>query len=898
MKITKLFLGIVCVLAVVPFLNAAESRYSAALAERNEARVELVERDGFMENRGAALNPSAEVNDFSADAPPDLVFRVQSAKEGRHWIISTGGVDEVGKEKMQKARGKYESLTIWIAVDDSQPTQRVVFVPWHNVQTIYTSRIGKFDMTGKPQTIKVWLPKGVQLNSLELRPYIPPRIPPAVLEYKPEIVPPETRPRLWVNSESLPIVRQRLTKGENAPVWEKYRTAAEKPFVFEFTPGVEIQHNAALEQAAVAKAFVYLMNGNADLGKDASTLIHNYFSVVSFGNWLDITREIGRAIYSGSLIYDWCYDLMTVEERAALRSDLLRLADDMEIGWPPFLQGVVNGHGNEAQVSRDLLSMAIALYGDDSVPYQYCSHRMLEDLRPMLAYQYQSPRHHQGYGYGPYRFEWDMTAAWLFLRMTGREVFHENIKQVPYSWIYQRLPDGGIIPDGDGSYVPNRFARYANLLNFSYSNDPILKGEYLRQNPTIPDPMRWLLVNDPDLVPQPDLKSLPLTKAFGPIIGSMIARTGWSLEPDSDDIVVEMKGSGKHFANHQHSDAGSFQIYFRGLQVGDLGVYGFYGTPYDMNFCKRSVSHSMMLVYDPEEVFAPPTQRAAIGNDGGARLHLRAPWTLQQAEAESIHRNGVQLGAAFGPDPLEPMYSFFSVDLAEVYSDKVKEYIRSFCFINRKDASVPALLLVYDHIAVSKPEFKKYWQINTFSEPTPTASGIDVFAERNERKGRINLSMLLPAPADREVQILSGPVDSHNVFGAQYTPPNTTLPQTQGTRTLFSPKKESERDEFLTVMQMVDDKAKELPVSRLPTDVAHVVVVGNHVIGFAKTADPINKEWSLPIPSDREYQVVLTGMAPGKWMVRHSNKTESIDVVKGTSTMYFSAKGICRIGRN
>ena len=893
MKLTRSFLVAIVLLAGVPLLAIAQAPYAAALAERNESRVTVIERDGFMGNQGVALKHEIEESTFSLDSPPDLVFQVQGAKEGRYWIITTAGVDQIGREKMEKARGKFESLTIWVAVDNAPPSERVVFVPWHDVKSIYTERTGKFHLTGQPQTIKVWLPKGIQLNSLEVRPYTPPRVPPEVLAYKPEIVPPETHPRLWVNNESLTVVRERLTRGENAPVWEKYRTTAEKPFVFDFQPGVEIKYIAELEQAAVAKAFVYLMNGNADLGKEAVSLIRDYFSVVSFGNWLDITREIGRAIYSGSLVYDWCYDLMTVEEREEIRNGLLRLADDMEIGWPPFIGMVVNGHGNEMQMSRDLLSMAIALYGDDSEPYRYCSWRVLEELLPMLAYQYQSPRHHQGYGYGPFRFECDMTAAWLYRRMTGREVFHENIKQVPYSWIYQRLPDGAILPDGDGTYEKNRFYRYANLLNFTYSNDPILKGEYLRQYAPATDPMRWLLVNDPDLVPQSDLTSLPLTKDFGPILGSMIARTGWSLAPDSDDIVVEMKGGGRHFANHQHSDAGSFQIYFRGLQVGDLGVYGFYGTPYDMNFCKRSVSHSMMLVYDPDESFGG-TSRSAIGNDGGALLHLRTPMTPEQVETEAFHQNGVQRAIAFGPDPKEPVYSFFSVDLANAYSDKITEYTRSFCFIRRNDGSVPAMLLVYDNITVSNPEFKKYWQINTFPAPVPTANGIDIPVEKNERQGRISLSMLLPSAADRETQILSGPVDAHQVFGVQYTPPNSSA-QTQGSRTLFSPQATGKHHEFLTVMQMIDEKGNELPVSRLETDFAHVVMAGDHVVGFAKTDAPISAEWSLDIPADREYQVVLSGMAAGKWSVKHSGKEEMIDVADGNSTMFFSSRGTCHL---
>ena len=32
----------------------------------------------------------------------------------------------------------------------------------------------------------------------------------------------------------------------------------------------------------------------------------------------------------------------------------------------------------------------------------------------MRRFEYQSPRHNQGVSYGPYRFGWDMHAAWLF----------------------------------------------------------------------------------------------------------------------------------------------------------------------------------------------------------------------------------------------------------------------------------------------------------------------------------------------------------------------------------------------------------------------------------------------------------------------------------------------------
>ena len=138
------------------------------------------------------------------------------------------------------------------------------------------------------------------------------------------------------------------------------------------------------------------MTGEETPGREAVALTRGYLAAVEFGNLLDITREIGRAIYSAALVYDWCYPLMTSDDRESIRGDLMRLSDDMEIGWPPFKQIIVNGHGNEAQVNRDLLCMAIAIYDEDPVPYRYCAFRMLEELVPMRRFEYQSPRHNQG----------------------------------------------------------------------------------------------------------------------------------------------------------------------------------------------------------------------------------------------------------------------------------------------------------------------------------------------------------------------------------------------------------------------------------------------------------------------------------------------------------------------
>ena len=116
--------------------------------------------------------------------------------------------------------------------------------------------------------------------------------------------------------------------------------------------------------------------------------------------------------------------------------------------------------------------------------------------------------------------------------------------------------------------------------------------------------------------------------------------------PDSSDVVAEVKGGGYHFGNHQHADAGSFQIYYRGLQAAKLAQYKFYGTPYDMNFAKRSIAQNMMLVLDPQEKFG-----RALANDGGSRFLQTYPRTPQQATTDPTFHYGRVVSCGFGPRP-------------------------------------------------------------------------------------------------------------------------------------------------------------------------------------------------------------------------------------------------------
>ena len=834
----------------------------AEAAGIDPGRAEVVAQGSFTGGKGVSLKAGLAANVGSPGTEPDLVFKVRASRAGRYVIRTHAATDARGSEAMREAGSKHDSPHLMIAVGGGRPTKRVVFVPWSRSESC-TQVTGKFDLNVQEQEIRIWLPESVRLDYLEVSPYTPPEVPAAVTAYRPTVVPPASRPRIWVNEQSLPKVRANLTKGENAPLWAQVREMAAVPVAFEVEPGTEVSYNFGLEKAAVARAFVYLMNGERTRGQEAVALIRDYLAAVEFGNLLDITREIGRAIYSAAQVYDWCYELMTPDDRDSIRGDLMRLADDMEIGWPPFKQMIVNGHGNEAQVNRDLLCMAIAIYDEDPVPYRYCSYRMLEELAPMRRFEYQSPRHNQGVSYGPYRFGWDMHAAWLFYRMTGERVFDDNIADVCKFWLYMRLPNEETLRDGDG-FSDGRPASLGStaLLSYAYSNDPVIKRDFERQGGLPSDPILVLLLNDPDLEAATNFDSLPLTLDFGPILGSMVARTGWNMGRGVTDVVVEMKGGGYHFGNHQHADAGSFQIYYRGLQAADLGQYHFYGTPYDFNFCKRSISHSMMLAVDPDEQFLRNT-----ANDGGARFIQSCPTTPEQARTDPTFANGDVLSADFGPSPQRPFYSYFSVNLTSAYSKKIVDYVRTFCFLNLDNARTPAVLIILDNMTTARPEFRKYWQVNTLSPPETTADGVILRNSNSEVGGKVTLRMLRPKVGERNLQVLSGK-DANSVFGQFFTPPKPDRPEANGHRVLFSPAKEQGNDVFLTVMSMSDDKGPDLPVDLVELPEAFVVTLADRVVVLSRTGKLLTQALHVDVGADESCQLLLAGLAPGAWSIR------------------------------
>lgn len=129
-------------------------------------------------------------------------------------------------------------------------------------------------------------------------------------------------------------------------------------------------------------------------------------------------------------------------------------------------------------------------------------------------------------------------------------------------------------------------------------------------------------------------------------------------------------------ANHHHLDAGTFQIYYKGILATDTGIYDAYGTSHDVNWNKETISHNGLLIYDPNEKI----NGNAVNSGGQRRPGRRAEHDGGVADRRVPYGRGDWRGV--WPRPwVEPEYSYISGDITAAYSDKADEVRRSMLFM-------------------------------------------------------------------------------------------------------------------------------------------------------------------------------------------------------------------------
>lgn len=768
-------------------------------------------------------------------------------------------------------------------------------------------------------------------------------------------VPPSVHPRLYVRSGDIPELRERLKRPEVREIIRKMEKLSEPRTREEEAETKDRGFRYYFAMRGITsevqlQALDYLVNGDRKMARKAITSFLDTLQRTNFGTKQDLSRASGVMLMCGAMIYDWCYDQMTEKEKSAYIESFVRIAGTMECGYPPKDTEPIAGHSSEWMILRDMLSAGIAIYDEYPDMYNHVITMLFKDYIPARNFIYSGHNYHQGTSYANVRFSNDLISLWILDRMGAGSVYSPSQQFVLYDFIYRRRPDGQVLPAGDENPGRRSPASYSLPAMFasSYYNDGYLAYEFERtkkvENHCLMFEILW---RDFDLKPlSPD--TLPLTRYSGTPFGWMTARTGW----DENSVIAEMKVNENFVGNHQHLDAGSFQIYYRGPLAIDSGTYqgssGGYNSPHNKNYFKRTIAHNSLLVYDPDEKFecwnyggGDKTEYAA--NDGGQRMPGDRWDTCRSFEdllGES-YTVGKALAHDFGPDRNVPEYSYLKGDITDAYSDKVREVKRSFVFINLNDtadssARIPATLIVFDKVVSSDPGFRKYWLLHSIEEPVIENNTFTVDRTLNGDSGRLHDTVLLPEPGNAEISKVGGPGKDFYVFGTNYpNEPRRKDPANEkgAWRIELCPAAPSEEDIFLNVIQITDNSNDNVyPAAMIDarhiaggrTDMAMTcsgtslytgsgewtcgspatgVMIADRAVFFSRDSSPIGCSFSIDIP-DPDYgqvpvrkegrdgccRILMTDLLPGTWQVLLDGNIfiPAYDVDENEGTLYFT----------
>lgn len=709
---------------------------------------------------------------------------------------------------------------------------------------------------------------------------------------KPGFTPPPEHPRLYFTKDDIPTILENATKMQNEEAWRRYREMLEMDIQDGILPapqpGTMNVNNQSLGTIE-AWAFNYVTEGNEEYGRKAIEAIQNYMDtlVLIDPNNDNYTRNGGHAIFTLSEVYDWCYPLLSEDDKSNMINQVIELIQGgVEVGWPPVKQGSVTSHGSEAQILRDLNAFAIAVYDERPDIYNVVVGRFLADYVPARMFTYPSHMFHQGSGYGSYRGQWDFNATWIFDRMGQERIFGDDQQYTAYWFLYLRRPDGQLMRDGDATTNGSEIGAYSNdlkrimMLAGNYYQDPYLKQEAMRSNPYLStfayghgnmSPVEFLIFNDPDLWGRP-LSELPQTKYFGSPQGAMIARTGWNDGLDSPDAMAYMKINEIWFANHHHLDAGSFQLYYKGILANDSGRYQGYGTDQDLAYNKRSIAHNTITVYDPNETGGYYNMQT---NDGGQEVKEGGS---EHAHIDFFKNGGNETGKVegheFGPDQLEPDYSYLKGDITKAYnSSKMEDYERSFLFLDLKNDTNPAALIVFDRVRSSNEDFKKAWLLHGPTEPEVDGNRTVFRNTENGYNGKMTVDTLLPKADNTEINVIGGPGQEAWVVDKNYSAGTeldmTKAHESDGWRIEVSPKTAQKQDYFLNVLQVGDAEpdTPALPTTLIETDTHVGAQIADRVALFSLEKGRTKEDITFSFSGEGTYKIMVADVEAGTYRV-------------------------------
>ena len=715
----------------------------------------------------------------------------------------------------------------------------------------------------------------------------------------PEFKPTIGHPRVYFNKDDIETIKKNATHPQNKSAYERLLKEISSKADGSLPTKEGNNLNSSTMGIIQAKAFYYAVWGDEAKGREAVSMLNKFLERAN--PYASEYNAQGYMVFTIAAVYDWCYPLLTEEEKKNYQYMGIEAASTTEMSYPPSKGSVLNGHGAEAMLLRDMMCFAIAVYDERPDIYQNIAGRYFEETIPSVQFLASAKASYFGNSYATYRYQWEAINLFMMDAIGLPNVFGDSHKEVLYWNLYGRRPDGSMIKDGDSVSQNQTIGAYDErgtrtfFIAGNYYKDPYLKGEALRHNNGIIigenssnqtlSSIDVLCFNDPN-VEYKSTRDLPLSKYFPGPKGEMLARTSWAEGEGSPAVIAQLKVDEYWTQGHDHVDCGEFEIYYKGALANDTGYYQagrsgatsknegntVFGTVHFYNYQIRTIAHNCITVFDPEEDVK--TSYIGYANDGGQVLTEKNKNTLYSSKniTEESTRTAYVLGNEIGEDTHQPDYTYLKGDLAKAYGEKVPGYERSFMFLNLKNSDVPAAVVVFDRVVAKDKSFEKKWLVHGLEAPEINGSRTVMKDTRDGYNGKLTVDTLLPKADNLNITAVGGKGQEYLVNGIDYWAEilEGKFNEGGGYRVEVSPKAQSEQDYFLNVLQVSDaNGTKEVYSPEMIESATHTgVKVADRVVMFGKERDRVSGEVSFTVSGEGSFKYTVADLTEGTWQVK------------------------------
>ena len=750
-----------------------------------------------------------------------------------------------------------------------------------------------------------------EFHNLDFGPIIP--MGPSEFGKAPDFPRAGEHPRLMLTKDMIPAVKQAFEDERLAPYAAELKERAKKEFdgilgvpYYHETGRKGVHNNNEVGLGIIAaKAFMYALYGDPELAYQAIDAMQNYLLTLNIRFiYCDQCRDFGKVMYTVARVYDWCYDVLTDDEKYRLVAGTINYvvagdcgmlqSDDpkfhnygglrkMEIGYPPRLQSGFTGHGAEAQLTKDYMSAAIAFYDEHPEWWEFCAGRYFNEFIPARNAIYASGSVPQGVLYGASRQASDLWAAFAHTVLFGKNPHDDTMLDTVRSNWNLELPNESFWSDGDPIKnmrdVATGTLSYNSLIAAAIYKDAGLLAQRIKQFPSIitdSSPESFLYAGEViNLVPAENRhEGYPTIYHISKYLNRITARREWD---DPTSPAVFMKGGERSTANHEHKDMGTFQIFYKDLLARDAGTYDVYGSP----FSTGTVAHNGVLVYNPEK------SETLRGFYSGGQIGISEASSLELWMNSDRFRTAVPEGTSYATrEDGKADYAYLASNIAPAYDEDVDYLSRRMLSIFPESKEFPLIFACYDRIMASRPEFRKTVLLHADNEPEIDGARVTL----KNGGGKLVATYL----SDREFDIepLGGEGKSRMINGKQ-----CPLADFRGDgwyvpwgRVEISPKEGSKTDDMLAVMYVTDEEnEKALEVNKLSGDGIIGATVMNNAFIFIKMLAYPQRSYEVEVAGDGDMTYYVSGLSEGKWRLKVGKKSQTVKVTAEERFARFTA---------